>query len=358
MTMQETQTASVSRRSLLLGAAGLAVAASSLSLRPRAAAADSAIEGTQLQTVAGLVPGSAIEKAVSHEHLYVDFMGPTDPAYMNVNWSDAAGTSMNRLQELKAQGVNLMIEWGCMGVGRNVLLLRDVGGRSGVNIVCPTGIYKSLLPPAFIGMPVERIAERFVEELTRGCDGTMIRAGFIKCATTETGPTETDTMIHRAAAIAGKAAGATIALHSPHYEATKQVVATLKAEGFPMTRLVWGHAQPSTTEQHKMLAGEGATVQFDAISAHSDPFFNGPIDDASMLDRIEAMAKAGFDKQVIVSADASTFVNPQQWQYDRIATYVHAYFAPLLEARLGADMARQVLRDNVIHAFRKPDAAA
>jgi hypothetical protein len=69
------------------------------------------------------------------------------------------------------------------------------------------------------------------------------------------------------------------------------------------------------------------------------------------------MAKAGYDKQVLVSADGSTFVNPQKWQYDRIATYVHGYFAPQLEARLGAEVANRILRDNVIHAFRKPDAA-
>jgi phosphotriesterase-related protein len=348
-----------SRRELLLGAAGVGVGLAVLSGAsfPRQAAAQTVNE-LQLQTVAGLVAGSAIEKAVAHEHLFVDFMGPTDPAYMNVNWSDASGTSMNRLQELKAQGVNLFVDWGCMGVGRNVLLLRDVGGRAGVNVVCPTGIYKELIPPAFVGMPIEKIAERFVEELTRGCDATMIRAGFIKCAVSDHGPTDTETMIHRAAAMAGKAAGATIALHCPHYDAVERVIATLQGEGFELTRFVWGHAQPSTVDQHKAVAAMGATIQYDAISAHSDPFFNGPIDDASMLDRVEAMVQAGYDKQVLVSADGSTFVNPQKWQYDRIATYVHGYFAPLLEARLGAAVATQILRDNVIQAFRKPDAAA
>jgi phosphotriesterase-related protein len=350
-----------SRRELLFGAAGVGAAGVALAALagtgfPRAAQAQSVNE-LQLQTVAGLVAGSAIEKAVAHEHLFVDFMGPTDPAYMNVNWSDANGTSANRLMELKAQGVNLFVDWGCMGVGRNVLLLRDVGGRAGVNVVCPTGIYKELIPPAYIGMPIDKIAERFVEELTRGCDATMIRAGFIKCAVSDDGPTATETMIHRAAAMAAKTAGATIALHCPYYAAAERVIATLKGEGFEMTRFVWGHAQPSTVDQHKAVAAEGATIQYDAISAHSDPFFNGPIDDASMLDRLEAMAKAGFDKQVLVSADGSTYVNPQKWQYDRIATYVHGYFAPQLEARLGAEMANRILRDNVIHAFRKPDAA-
>jgi phosphotriesterase-related protein len=313
------------------------------------------VNALQLETVLGPVNGADIQKVLAHEHLFVDFFGPTDPNYMNVNWADVSGTCVNRALEVKEQGVNLMIDWGPLGVGRNVLLLRDVSGRTGVNIVCPTGIYKSLIPPQYQGLSVDQIAGRFVEELTKGCDGTMIRAGFIKMATTESGPTESDIMIHRAAAIAGREAGCTIALHSPHIAATNTVVATLESEKFPLGRFVWGHAQPSNIDDHKAIAGRGATVQFDAIGANSDPFFNGPTDDASMLDRLEAMVSAGFDKQVLVSADASTFVNPQKWQYDRDSTYVYRDFQPKLVERLGEPLANQILRDNVIRAFRRGD---
>lgn len=343
----------VNRRQLLgLGLAGAALWAVGSS---GARAQSGQVNDLVLETVLGPMKGGDVQNAVAHEHLFVDFFGPTDPNYMNVDWSDATGACVNRAMEMKEQGVNLMIDWGPMGVGRNVLLLRDVSRRTGVSIVCPTGIYKSLIPPQFVGLSVDQIAQRFVEELTKGCDGTAIRPGFIKIATTETGPTESDSMIHRASAIAGREVGCTIALHSPHYAATKTVIATLESEKFPFDRFVWGHAQPSAIDEHKTVAAMGATVQFDAISAHSDPFFHGPTDDASMLDRIEAMAKAGFDKQVLVSADASTFVNPQKWQYDRDSTYVYRDFKPKLVERLGEQLANQVLRDNVIHAFRRGD---
>ena len=319
------------------------------------AQAPASVDDTILETVMGPVQGRDIENALAHEHLFVDFFGPTDPNYMDVDWADVIGASVNAAGELRAQGINLMIEWGPLGVGRNVLLLRHVSRATGMHIVCPTGIYKSLIPPQFEGMSSEQIADHFIRELTKGIDGTAIRAGFIKMATTEAGATESDTMIHRAAAIAGRDVGATISLHSPNADATEGVVATLEKEGFPLERFVWGHAQPSSTEAHKAMAARGATVQFDAISAHSDPFFQGPTDDASMLDRIEAMVKAGFDKQVLVSADASVYVNPPKWQYDRDNTYVYRYFQPKLVERLGEAMARQVLRDNVIRAFRRGD---
>ena len=347
----------MSRRQLLaVGLAG-AAAATLAGAGGSGALAQAAgpVNDLVLETVRGPLKGAEVEKVLAHEHLYVDFFGPTDPSYMNVDWPAAYGACVNRASEVRAQGVNLLIEWGNLGVGRNVLLLRDVAGKTGVNIVCPTGIYKSLIPPQYAGLPVDQIAGRFIEELTKGCDGTAIRAGFIKMATTETGPTETDTMIHRAAAIAGRETGCTISLHSPHSAATSTVVATLESEKFPLERFVWGHAQPSGIEDHKAMAARGATVQFDAISALTDPFFNGPTDDQSMLDRLEAMAKAGFDKQVIVSADASTFVNPPKWQYDRDSTYVHRDFQPKLVARLGEALANQILRDNVIRAFRRGD---
>src|SRR5262249_48226576 len=126
-------------------------------------------------------------------------------------------------------------------------------------------------------------------------------------------------------------------------------------EGVSLDRFVWGHAQASKTEEHMELAARGATIQYDAISAHDDPWFCGPVDDESMLDRIEAMVKAGFDKQVMVSTDASVCVHPPKSQYDGTNTYLYRYFEAKLQKRLGKVMAAQVMRDNVIRAFRRGD---
>jgi hypothetical protein len=65
------------------------------------------------------------------------------------------------------------------------------------------------------------------------------------------------------------------------------------------------------------------------------------------------VVEAGHPDQVVVSADASVYVNPPVWQYDRDNTYVYRYFEAKLAERLGEDGARRVLRDNVIRAFRR-----
>ena len=358
----ETQEMTLDRRMLIAGAAGALAAAS---LAKSVVWPDSAHAATRrpvgggappvLETVTGPVSAGKIKRALGHEHFFVDFYGPTSPQYMDVDWSDVSGACVNSAMELRGQGVDLLIDWTNLGVGRNVLLLRDVSRRSGLNIVCTTGIYKSFIPPEFAASTVPEIAGAFYKELTKGIDGTPIRAGWIKCATTETGPTPSDTRIHRAAARAGKRAGCTISLHSPHYEATLAVVKTLESEGFDLRRFIWGHAQPSTVEQHKALAARGAMVQYDAIGALTDPFFHGPTDDESMLDRVQEMFAAGYGDRVIVSNDASVFVNPQIYQYDRDNTYFYRDFLPKLEERIGKDAARTVFRDNVVRAFRRGD---
>jgi len=96
-------------------------------------------------------------------------------------------------------------------------------------------------------------------------------------------------------------------------------------------------------------------VQYDGISAESDPFFHGPTDDESMLDRIQEMVESGFGDRVLVSTDASVFVNPPEFQYDRDNAYLYGTFQAKLRERIGDDATDAVLRDNVVRAFRIGD---
>jgi predicted metal-dependent phosphotriesterase family hydrolase len=352
----------VDRRSLLAGAAGTLAAAGSAGLLTwpeRSEAAISgldAVSGLVLETVTGPVKGSRIRLAMPHEHLFTDFYGATDSRYMDVDWSDVTGACVSRMLELRAQGVNLLIEWSPIGIGRNVVMMRDVSRQTGMHIVCSTGIYKSYIPPALAGRSVAEFADHFYRELTEGIDGTTIRAGRVKIATTEKGPTKSETKIHRAAARAAKRAGATIGLHSPFADAMRFVVKTLEQEGFhDLRRFVWGHAQPSSLRDHRAMAARGATIQYDAISDENpkDPFWGGPTDDESMLDRIQGMVEAGFGDRVIVSTDACVVLNPPSFQYSRDPTYFYRTFAPKLRRRIGKAAARRIVRDNVIRAFRR-----
>jgi phosphotriesterase-related protein len=312
------------------------------------------IASAQVQTVVGLLRGRDVEKAMAHEHMFVDFHETSDPDYMNVIWSNKIGPAVENASILRSQGVNLVVDWTNLGIGRNAVALRDVAVQSDVQIVCATGIYKDLRPPALARISVNDLARHFIDELRFGIDGTSIRAGFVKASATEEGVTSRERPILRAAAVAAKETGSALGFHGPLAATTKAAVRILEKEEFSLQRFVWAHAQVSSLDENKALADRGAMLQYDAIGARVDEFFGGPVSDSTMLDRLEGMIDSGFEDQIMLSTDAAVCINPPSFQYDRHNTYLYRYFEGKLAERVGTRRTRKILRDNVIFAFRRP----
>ncbi len=308
--------------------------------------------GHSLQTVRGLVPGTEIGRALAHEHLFVDFQPTDHPRYMDVDWGMVRGAAVNRLRELRAQGIGLLVDWTALGGGRNAALLRDVSSATGLHIVCPTGIYLAKRPPGYHDLSVADLAARFIAELTQGMDGMGSRAGFVKIATSDDGPTPDETLIHRAAAIAARETGAAIGLHSPFAEPLNRVCQTLVGEGFPLDRLIWAHAQRSSVEDHARQAAGGITVQFDSFSSRAGTDAGPPSLAERSIDAIGRLIDAGHLRQVLVSDDATVVCNPPTTQYGYDATAIMRHVKPKLRERFGDPATRTILRDNVVQAFR------
>jgi phosphotriesterase-related protein len=308
--------------------------------------------GVVLETVTGPLRGNQVEWALEHEHLFVDFLGAKDPAYQDVDWADVTGACVNSLLELRAQGVNLYVEYTPMGVGRNVLLTRNVARQTGMAIVCASGIYRASfgIPPEFRQMGAAELGRHFFRELTLGVDGSHIRAGFIKIAVDDDGPKPADVVVYRAAARAAKRTGCTIGMHAFAADAMRAAVKILDEEGFDPRRFVWAHANYTPTiADHMDVARRGSFVSYDAVTVGG-----APTEDV-LLDWIEQMIGAGFGGKVLLSTDSTIFVNPQASQYGYQNTYLFRVFKPKLEARFGARVTQKLLRDNVLVAYRRGD---
>jgi predicted metal-dependent phosphotriesterase family hydrolase len=303
-----------------------------------------------LQTVTGPVGANAFAFALAHEHLFVDFLGPSHPDYGRVDREQVRVACLERLAPVRAAGVDLLVDCTCLGIGRDVALLRRVSEASGIAIACATGIYKALRPPRLLGSTADELADLFVRELTVGIDDGDIRAGFIKLATTESGPTEDETIVHRAGAMAATATGAAIVLHSPLARVAETVLATLEREGFDAARLVWAHAQESALDANLALAERGITVSLDAI---------GTSNDEDMMQRIERLAEAGLEGHVVLSSDSSLVVHPVELAYERDIGALPRMFLPRVEARLGRALRDRLVRDNIARAYgrRHPEPA-
>jgi phosphotriesterase-related protein len=308
--------------------------------------------GVVLETVTGPLRGNQVEWALEHEHLFVDFLGAKDPAYQDVDWADVTGACVNSVLELRAQGINLFVEYTPMGVGRNVLLTRNVARQTGMAMVCASGIYRASfgIPPEFRQMGAAELAGHFVRELTLGVDGSHIRAGFIKIAVDDDGPKPADVVVYRAAARAAKKTGCTIGLHAFAVDAMRAAVKILVEEGFDLRRFVWAHANYTPTiADHMDMAARGASVSYDATTVGGAPT------EEVLLDWIEAMIEAGFGGKVLLSTDSTIYVNPQASQYGYQNTYLFRVFKPKLEDRFGTRVTQKLLRDNVIFAYRRGD---
>ena len=318
------------------------------------ARARAALGSVKLRTVTGILSARDVKMAMAHEHMFTDFCGPDQDAYMDVNWSNKIGAAVESAAVLRGQGVNLVVEWTNIGIGRNVLALRSVSRQSDVHFVCPTGIYKDLKSPVLANVSIAAMAGHFVSELATGIDGTGIRAGFVKTSCNESGATRKEVGILRAAAIAAKQTGAAIGFHGPEAKTTRNVVKIMQKEGFKLDRFVWAHAQVSTLDDNKRMADRGAFLQYDAIGAHIDEFFGGPTSDETMLERLAQMVDGGYENQIMLSTDAAVCINPPTLQYDRESAYLYRFFEHKLKQRIGARRTRKILRDNGVVAFRQP----
>jgi len=303
-------------------------------------------------TVLGEVPGPSVLRPLPHEHLFVDFLGPHDPGYMRVDRNAVEDACTERLHDLAKDGADLLIDWTCLGVGRDVPLLAAVSQRSGVPIMCATGIYGDLIPPALAGSSVDELAALFERELAEGIDGGTGRAGFVKIAVRGDAPSALERVVHRAAARSARASGCAIGLHSISGRSTSSVADALEQEGFDLRRLVWAHAQYAMPADHAALAQRGVMIQFDGFSGLADPDVL-PDPEGTVLASIQALVASGHTDRVLVSTDATVVVNPPSSQYAADHRYLYRTFADRLRELLGDDGAATILRHNVALAFAR-----
>ncbi|HEX9838901.1 MAG TPA: hypothetical protein VGA72_06120, partial [Anaerolineales bacterium] len=107
------------------------------------------------------------------------------------------------------------MECSTVGVGRNLTILSRLAEISPIRIVAPTGVYREAFTPLSLREISESdLANLWITELTEGIEGTSIRAGFIKLAMSDDGPSALEIRNLKAAAKASQATGAMIANHT------------------------------------------------------------------------------------------------------------------------------------------------
>ena len=255
-----------------------------------------------IHTIRGPVEIDSLGLILPHEHLFTDLRGPSVPDYARAEPSEVVKVVEPYLAEASAVGFTAMVECSTVGVGRNLAVLRALADATPIHIIAPTGVYRdAYIPQSLREIGEQELAELWTTELAQGIEGTSIRAGFIKLAMSDDGPTALEIRNLKAAVRASKNTGAVIASHTIGGNVAKKEMDVLEEAGLDLHRFIWIHAQtePDISKLEE-AARRGAYVELDTVGA---PYQS----QTELLETAIALIQAGFTDQLLLSHDAGWF---------------------------------------------------
>jgi len=303
-----------------------------------------------MHTLTGPVQPSDLGLVLPHEHIFVDLRGPSAPDYAQAEADDVISLMKPYLDAAWTAGVTAFVECTPPGVGRNLPILRRVAEITPIRILTPTGIYReafTLLAMRSFG--VEDLATIWIRELTEGIESTPVRAGFIKLAMSDNGPTEIEIRNLEAAAKASLATGAVIASHTTNGAIMQVELRVLEKAGLSLDRFIWVHADAEPNPAfHLEAASRGAYVEIDAIGARPDL--------TAQLNYTTTLIEAGYTDRILLSHDAGWYEPGQPGGRPtggvRGFTALVDDFLPSLRSRgIQDDVIRQITVHNPFEAF-------
>jgi phosphotriesterase-related protein len=277
-----------------------------------------------------------------HEHVMVDFIGADKIAPGRYDADEVFRSARPRLEEVKALGCVRLQECTPNFIGRDPRLMRRLADAVGIEIWTNTGLYAAanhkFLPQFVRDEGAEKLARRWVEEWRRGVDGVKPR--FIKIGVNKGPLHELDKKIVRAAALAAKETGLTVASHTGDGPAAMEELEIFTGLGAKAGKFVWVHAQNEKDHSfHERFAAAGAWVEFDGIQPQSIDWH---------AECVRFMSGAGLLRRTMISHDAGWYHvgEPGGGNY-RGYGLIYTDFLP----RFDAAVQKQLMVDNPRTAF-------
>ena len=166
-----------------------------------------------VNTVLGPVDAADLKFTLMHEHVMVSSAGIPHTFPELIDRDRFVTLSVQALKEAAADGVNTYVDVTTMDLGRDMDVLERVAEQSEVHIIPCTGIWLDI-PRAINRITPEELARVFIREIEVGIEGTGIKAGVIKVATSEEGVTPANDIVLRAAAMTCNETGVPISTHT------------------------------------------------------------------------------------------------------------------------------------------------
>jgi predicted metal-dependent phosphotriesterase family hydrolase len=264
-----------------------------------------------VRTVLGDIDPADLGVTYAHEHLVIDGGRPVQmfPDFR----LDSVEDALAEIAPAQALGLRAVVDAMPADAGRNVTKLAEIGRRSGLHVVAPTGLHHERYYHDrhwSATLSVEELADLFVADVEDGIDAldyagpvvrrTPHRAGVIKVAGDANGLTPVEERIFAAAAIAHGRTGVPILTHCEQGTAGPLQARFLVERGVRPSSVILSHTDKVVDRdyQHEIMA-TGATVEYD------QGFRWGPERPNGTLQLLEWALADGFGDRIVLGMDAA-----------------------------------------------------
>jgi phosphotriesterase-related protein len=240
-----------------------------------------------------------------HEHVFT-----FDPELvaLDPDWDEEAAIAdaVDRLVELRGQGIRTIVDLTVIGLGRFVDRIRRVAEQSGMQVVVASGIYTFSEMPPFFKFRSQLLSPNFVEEFflreaREGIGPSGILPGILKCATDRFGLVMDVEHVLRATARAHTKTGLPISTHT--HAKSKQGLAQqriFREEGVDLSKVVIGHSGDTTDLDYlEELIDNGSYLGMDRFGIEVFCSFE------ARVTTVAELCRRGYADRMVLSHDAS-----------------------------------------------------
>lgn len=316
---------------------------------------------TFVRTVLGDVAPSALGVTYAHEHLVIDGGRPVE---LNPDFLlDDVDRMATEVRTAMSAGLGAAVDAMPADAGRNAAKLAELSRLTGLHIVASTGLHHE----RFYGsahwstrLEVEELADLFVADVTDGIDAndysgplvrrTEVRAGIVKIAGSDGGPSPRDARVFAAAAETHRRTGAPILTHCEGGTGALEQLRLLTEAGVPPGHVTLSHVDKVVDRgYHRELLATGAYAEYDQAFRWGDRP-NGT------LELVEWMVEDGLGARIVLGMDAA-----RQGYYEvygggpGLAWLVGSFGQQILERGLSESVRDSFFRLNPARAFSFAD---
>jgi phosphotriesterase-related protein len=265
-----------------------------------------------IDTVRGPVDTADLGRVLMHEHVFV-LTPEIQDNYPAFDEEAEVASAVARLNELKANGIDTIVDLTAIGLGRYIPRIQRINAEADINIVAATGLYTyNEVPhyfhfrgPGTILDGPEVMVDMFVQDIQEGIADTGVKAGILKCATDEQGVTHGVERVLRAVAQAHRATGVPISTHT--HAVTKRGLEQqdiFEQEGVDLSRVVIGHSGDTTDVAYlEEVMARGSFLGMDRFGI--DVIL--PFEERVQI--VATLCERGHADQMVLSHDASCYID-------------------------------------------------